>query len=416
VIRVQVVSEDLAVLALCREIAEEVESQWIFQLASDGIAPDRDADLCFWDYTSEGKLPDASRWGRRMFVFVPLRELETFRERYPDAEAGIVLKPITRAVLRALVAQVRAGDTAARRGPDSSVRQDRDELLQCLLEANLHLQRYEVERTNFLGRVLHDFHSPLTAFSGYCGLLLEGTVGELNEQQKMVVHRMQRSVRRLSRMSRSMYNLSIGRNVEVKPNLAEGDIGDCIEQSFYEMQPIAHEKQLDLQVDLEPPTGPLFFEAGQIEQVLINLLENACRFTPRFGAIAVRGYPCFWERREANVICVADQERRSSNAVASNAYRIDIRDSGPGIGLDHLASVFEEYVSYFGGKDRSGGGLGLAICRMILSQHRGRIWAENTSSGTVFSFVLPCNRGPAPASASLGSIQETPVELTGVGL
>jgi signal transduction histidine kinase len=68
---------------------------------------------------------------------------------------------------------------------------------------------------------------------------------------------------------------------------------------------------------------------------------------------------------------------------------VDIRDSGPGIPAEHLDRIFEEYTSYSGGQDRSGGGLGLAICRLILSRHGGRIWAESSSEGAVFSFVLP---------------------------
>jgi signal transduction histidine kinase len=75
-----------------------------------------------------------------------------------------------------------------------------------------------------------------------------------------------------------------------------------------------------------------------------------------------------------------------------NAYRVDIRDSGNSIPAEHIDHIFEEYTSYAGGRDRSGGGLGLAISRMIVDQHDGRIWAENTESGPMFSIVLPAFR------------------------
>ena len=68
---------------------------------------------------------------------------------------------------------------------------------------------------------------------------------------------------------------------------------------------------------------------------------------------------------------------------------MDILDSGPRIPREHLGKIFEEYTSYAGGQDRSGGGLGLAICRMIITAHDGRVWAENTDHGPCFSFVLP---------------------------
>ena len=60
-----------------------------------------------------------------------------------------------------------------------------------------------------------------------------------------------------------------------------------------------------------------------------------------------------------------------------------------GIPTVNVAKIFEDYTSYSGGQDRAGGGLGLAICRMILQQHRGRVWAESHTAGALFSFVLP---------------------------
>jgi two-component system sensor histidine kinase KdpD len=77
---------------------------------------------------------------------------------------------------------------------------------------------------------------------------------------------------------------------------------------------------------------------------------------------------------------------------------VDVRDSGPRIPREHLANLFEEDTSSTGGSDRSGGGLGLAICKMILHAHEGRVWAENSESGACFSFVLPLRlRTASPA-------------------
>ncbi|MGH9583133.1 MAG: sensor histidine kinase, partial [Bryobacteraceae bacterium] len=354
--------------------------------------------LCFWDYKPEIRIPENARWGAGCFALVESRHLDAFRAAHPQAEAGIVLKPVTYAVMRALFAQTLAMSASAARAGEDSVRSDRDDILQCLMQANLRLQQYDAERTNFLGRALHDFHAPLTALSGYCGLLLEEKTGLLNEHQKVIVNRMHHSVRRLSRMSRAMFQLSVGRHVNLKPALREGDIRECAEQALYEIQQLVQEKDLQLDIDLEPACEPLFLDSGQIEQVLINLLENACKFSPRAGTITVKGYCCFAERRANNVLCRADSDRRSRQAAGPNAYRIDIVDSGPGVSPEHLKSIFEEYVSYAGGQDRSRGGLGLAICRMILDRHQGGIWAENCRSGAVFSFILPLRQAESAAS------------------
>jgi two-component system OmpR family sensor kinase len=74
---------------------------------------------------------------------------------------------------------------------------------------------------------------------------------------------------------------------------------------------------------------------------------------------------------------------------------VDVKDTGPGVPPEQADRIFEEYTSYAGSKDRSGGGLGLAICRLMLSRHHGRVWVDSTESGAVFSFVLPYHRRSA---------------------
>jgi signal transduction histidine kinase len=305
-----------------------------------------------------------------------------------SAEANILLKPITRASLSAFLGMA-VSAFQERLGTATSLRADRDEILQCLIQSNLKLQEYDQDRTNFLARAVHDFRAPLTATCGYCGLLLSEALGPVNEDQKEVLRRMQHSVKRLSRMASAMFELSVGRQVKRKLDLREADIQECIEQALHEVNPFVDGKRLTITVDLEPPPAPLYIEAGQIEQVVVNLLDNACKFTPRGGEINLRGYPFFWERRSFRDFSVYESDRRHRNSRFANAYRIDIQDSGPEIPWEHLDNIFEEYTSYGGGQDRSGGGLGLAICRMIVTSHEGRVWGENTDQGPRFSFVIP---------------------------
>jgi len=174
-----------------------------------------------------------------------------------------------------------------------------------------------------------------------------------------------------------------------KPNFQKGDFRECIDQAVHELMPFADEKRISFSVELSPVEEPLFFERAQLEQVLVNILDNACKFTPRQGLVEIQGYPFFWDRRRQTTDRPQEDDRRLSDTNAPNCFRVDIRDSGPGIPAEHLDRIFEEYTSYSGGQDRSGGGLGLAICKLILSRHRGRIWAESSSEGAVFSFVLP---------------------------
>lgn len=382
-------SEDAAVLALCREIARDIPSiSWTFRLRKE-CPSSSDAELCLWDYKKGCCLPRDVSWGTRCFVLVASNDLAEFRAAHPFAEPGIILKPVTRAVLRAIITQRIPRYAGEIQSDGELLRSDRDELLQSLMQANLQLQEFEAQRNNFLGRALHDFHAPLTALSGYCGMLLEEKSGLLTDQQKLIVTRMHRSVRRLSRLSRAMFHLSVGRQIPAKPLVRETDIRECVEQAQHEIQQLADEKQIQIDLDLEPLPVPLLIDSSQIEQVTINLLENACKFSPRHGSITVKGYSCFCERRIENVSCPPDAERRHTDSRPVNTYRIDIVDCGPGVSPEQIDKIFEEYVTYAGERDHTRGGLGLAISRVIVEQHHGRIWAENCQSGAVFSFILP---------------------------
>jgi len=199
--------------------------------------------------------------------------------------------------------------------------------------------------------------------------------------------------KKLSRMASAMFQLSIAPRAEVALDLQHSELRDCIHQALNEILPAGEEKRISIEVDVAPPMAPLLFEPRKMEQVLINLLDNACKFTPRFGTIQIKGYGYFWDRRMSGNTGVGSVvDRRGRDDKSPNCYRLDICDSGPGIPAAHLRKIFEEYTSYAGGVDRSGGGLGLAISRMIVHQHNGKIWAESGPEGAVFSFVLPSHR------------------------
>ncbi|MGA3241632.1 MAG: HAMP domain-containing sensor histidine kinase [Bryobacteraceae bacterium] len=391
---VKLVTQDRELLKMCREIVTNLPHQHCtFSVAaSDDADAQAEADVFLWDFEPNmTRLPDVDDNPSKHLFLVHRNDLPLFRERIATAEARIFLKPARRATLEVFLAQALAA-YQDREAATTSLRADRDEILQCLIETNLRLQEYDQERTTFLARAVHDFRAPLTALSGYCGLLLSEPLGPLSESQREVLRRMQHSAKRLSRMTSAMFQLSVGRQVKRLPDLRPGDMRECLEQALHEIIPFADEKGIAIRVELAACDHPLYFEAGQMEQVLINVLDNACKFTPRSGTIDIRGYPFFWERRISKSSLPPAAERRWRTTTEPNTYRIDIQDSGNAIPEEHLERIFEEYTSYAGGRDRSGGGLGLAITRLIVSQHDGAVWAENSDSGPMFSFVLPMHR------------------------
>jgi len=338
-----------------------------------------------WDYEPDLPIPVAiNRTEPRKHVFLVRRkDLQAFRASVTQPGVAVLLKPVAWPVLEAFLenaAKLEAG-AGALAGTE-------DELLQGLIQANLRLQEYDQDRTNFLARAVHDFRAPLTALSGYCSLLLGEHLGPLKPEQQDVLIRMERSARRLSRISSAMFQLSVGRVLKPELNLQPGDLRECMEQALHETLPLSDPKEIEVILDWVTPPSDLHFERSQMEQVLINLLENACKFTPRRGIITIRAYPTYWQRK-SDVNSAAAASSVSGSVSQHNVFRIDILDSGPSIPVQYLQEIFEEYTTYSGGRDRAGGGLGLAICKSIVALHKGRIWAENSAEGVLFSLLLP---------------------------
>lgn len=390
--QILLVSTDKQLYKLCREtLASFRGEEWTLNVGAAPESGTPSVDLCIWDCDSDVTLPrelDLEQERKNIFL-VSRKKMAALRNRLPMAAMAILLKPVNRATLRTFLEQAVARHKMDQASSVESLRADRDEILQCLLQANLKLQEYDQDRTNFLARAVHDFRAPLTAIDGYCGLILGQQLGPITEEQHEVLERMQHSIKRLSRMATAMFQLSVGRQIDKRPNLEKGDMNACIDQAMHEIAPFSDAKHIQLNLHIMASPQALYFDRTQIEQVLINLLDNACKFTPKYGSIELRGYPYFWERRAKLKTAIANGERRISRLQAPNSFRIDIRDSGPGVPLEHLEKIFEEYTTYTGGQDRSGGGLGLAICKFILNLHQGQVWAESGADGSTFSFVLP---------------------------
>jgi signal transduction histidine kinase len=381
------ISRDDFLKRLCREVLATLPGRWRLSIATpdEAVPP---ADLCIWDWEEQMRLPGllaAQAPGCAHILAMDrddARHLAEMLEGIPGYAMTLVLKPVNPDALRTFLEQAV--------GRIGSLRHDRDAILDCLLATTLRLQEFDQDRMNFLARAVHDFRTPLTAVNGYCGLLLSGEFGPLTTAQKEVLDRTLHSIRRLSRLATALFQWSSGLRVGLQSRIREGDIEECCRQALHEVRPLAGEKTISFDLDLQAPGQPLQFDTAQMEQLLVNLLENSCKFTPRGGYILVRGFPAFWERRTAAVARDhAFVDRRRAASRRANAYRMEVSDNGMGVLPEHLQTIFEEYTSYAGGSDRSGSGLGLAICKRIMAEHGGEIFAESGNQGVTFVLYLP---------------------------
>ena len=377
------ISSDRVVLEICDGVLEQLGSERCVLRLSAGGGFQEPCDIYVWDSESVPKLPASFAVPDDSTKLVIVRKalLQSIRARLPHENFVFLHHPVSKLTLRVFLESTIAHLELARKprnGPEECV-ETRDRILQKLLETNLKLQEYDTERTSFLTRAVHDIRAPLMAIQGYCGLLLAGQFGVVNEEQIHILGRMQRSITRLAGLAEVMMELGVGGGaVGAKVKLDESCLEECIKQAVHEIRPFTNQKAIDVALNLEGPAAPLFFDSVQMEQVLVNLLDNGCRFTPRRGSIRIHGYS------------VAPHQVTADAPFPG--YRLDIIDSGPGIPIERMDRVFDEYTSYGGPTDRSGAGLGLAICRMIVNAHNGRIWATSRAGGATFSILLPYPR------------------------
>ena len=344
----------------------------------DPRIPPPDADLYIWDYSPEQSAP----W---QVIKAPSHHLLLVdRKDLPNLAASmagmmLIVKPFHKLSLAGWLMPFLANKEGAK--------------------FVLNDEGQERQWSDFLAKAVHDFRAPLTAASGYCGLVLTEELGRLNDRQKEVLGRTQNSLARLARMTSELLRSTAlaqpreqtqAKNGMAFPaidrsakrlrvslrdlNRAAGEIDRCVEQAIQEVQPSASQRNIKVVGHLTPPGRVMYFDKGRLEQVLSNLLENACKFTPPGGRIEVRGYP-----------------------QGAEFFRVDVFNTGQGISPARLQQVFDDYASFGSG---SGMGLGLAISKRIVEQHGGRIWAENEPGGLRMSFVLPVGDRSATGNRS----------------
>ncbi len=222
-------------------------------------------------------------------------------------------------------------------------------------------------KSAFLATMSHELRTPLHSIIGFTGIILQGLAGPLNAEQAKQLGMVRNSARHLLALINDVLDISKIEAGEFRVEAALFDLRATIERAVATIRPLADAKRLDLRLEMSPSIGELTSDARRVEQILLNLLNNAVKFT-ELGEVAL----------------VAD-------AVGGNV-RLRITDTGIGIKPEDLATLFRPFHQAASGLARSheGTGLGLAICRRLAGLLGGEIQVESEPGrGSTFTLLLP---------------------------
>jgi signal transduction histidine kinase len=243
---------------------------------------------------------------------------------------------------------------------------------QGLLRALEMTRKQQLEFKNqFLSHVSHELRTPLTCIHQYVTILLDGLAGAMKPDQTDHLKTILKSVNQLHAMIRDLLEATRADSGKLRIEPRCIDIGELMQQAVAMMRPTAAEKQVGLQSALDQVVPLVYADPDRTLEVLINLIDNAIKFTPANGSVAV----------------LASMVETDPAAVY-----ISVSDTGRGIPKDSLPQVFERLYQDPDSVDdsRAGLGLGLFIAKEIVTLHGGRMWvASEPGAGSTFSFTLP---------------------------
>ena len=237
-----------------------------------------------------------------------------------------------------------------------------------LSQANEELKSLDRMKDDFLSNVSHEFKTPLTSIQGYSQLILDGTLGEVNEQQQKAVETVLRNSERLRRLVDSLLYLSRAQSGKLSYSFEKLDIKDILDHAVQDLALQAASKNIELITEIPSDLPQLSVDRDKMMDVFVNLIDNAVKFTQDGGKVTVSAH------------------------VSEGSMYLDVEDTGIGIPEDKIPMLFQRFYQVDSSvKRRYGGtGLGLYICKKIVEDHKGDIYVSSEEGkGTTVHVRLP---------------------------
>ena len=220
----------------------------------------------------------------------------------------------------------------------------------------------EILRKDFINNFSHEFKTPIVSISGFADLLLEEQLPPEDQKEYLTIIRDES--RRLADLATNILTLNRVESQTILTDKAAFPLDEQLRQSVLVTQQKWRQKELDFDADLAPAeyTG----SEGLLKEVWLNLLDNAAKFSPEGGTVAV------------------------NLRKAKNALMVSVTDQGEGMSADTQAHIFEQFYQGDTSHTTQGNGLGLAMVKKVLELHGGSIQVNSApGQGSCFTVTLP---------------------------
>jgi signal transduction histidine kinase len=245
------------------------------------------------------------------------------------------------------------------------------ELARAFNEMAARLREEDRIRSDFIAMLSHEIRTPLTSIRESVNLIAEEVMGAINDRQRRFLEIASLELERISNLLNHLMQVSrieVGAlNIIPHPM----DPAELVHGSLYRLLPAAEAKGVSMQAQVKPGLPQAMGDYDHLQQVLLNLLGNAIKFSPSGGEVTV------------------GLETVITDGITW--VQFSVKDCGPGIPEDEQSLIFHKYYRVAGLRDQVDGvGLGLSISKHIIDAHGGTIWVESrVGQGSVFGFTLP---------------------------
>jgi signal transduction histidine kinase len=225
-------------------------------------------------------------------------------------------------------------------------------------------------KSAFLATMSHELRTPLNSIIGFTGIILQGIVGPLNDEQKKQLNMVRGSAQHLLSLINDVLDISKIEAAQLQVACENFDLRQTIEKAVESARPLAGKKGLEFTYAISPEIETITSDHRRLEQILLNLISNAIKFTER-GSVKIECEP------------------------EGDNVTIRVIDTGIGIKTEDMETIFQAFQQIDSGMTRKydGTGLGLSICKRLVGLMGGKIWVTSVwGSGSTFSLSLPKER------------------------